>query len=221
MRGSAPFFTAAAPFSPPVDRSAHPMPGQDGSAGPGSGRKLSGHNSATAVTFHIIWHRVVNIIWHTHENMDELAGLSEEARKLAMERFSVLQPHLEQNEPLKSVAQAAGSIPYRTAHRLVSEYRRHGLAALVRKKRADRGESRRCLSLRSIDRFSSSRRIEEKSRPATELSSTLSDACPPISLLSPMTGRRHTATPSSWCNGEKRMGRTRSGKPITRRSTFC
>jgi putative transposase len=73
--------------------------------------------------------------------MDELAGLSEEARKLAMERFRLLQPHLEQNEPLKRVAQAAG-IPYRTAHRLVSEYRLHGLAALVRKKRADRGERR-------------------------------------------------------------------------------
>lgn len=73
--------------------------------------------------------------------MDELVGLSEENRKQAMERFRLLQPHLEQNEPLKSVAQAAG-IPYRTAHRLVSEYRRHGLAALVRKKRADRGERR-------------------------------------------------------------------------------
>lgn len=58
--------------------------------------------------------------------MDELAGLSEEARKMAMERFRLLQPHLEQNEPLKSVAEAAG-IPYRTAHRLVSEYRRLGL----------------------------------------------------------------------------------------------
>jgi putative transposase len=65
-----------------------------------------------------------------------LAGVSEEARKLALERFRLLQPHLENNEPLTSVAQAAG-IPYRTAHRLVSEYRRSGLAALVRKKRAD------------------------------------------------------------------------------------
>jgi len=46
--------------------------------------------------------------------MDELAGLSEQARKLAMERLRQLQPHLENNEPLASVAQAAG-IPYRTA----------------------------------------------------------------------------------------------------------
>ena len=73
--------------------------------------------------------------------MDELAGLSEEARRLAMERFRLLQPHIENNEPLTSVARAAG-IPYRTAHRLVSEYRRIGLVALVRKKRADRGERR-------------------------------------------------------------------------------
>ena len=71
--------------------------------------------------------------------MNELAGLPEEARKLAMERFRLLQPHLEQNEALISVAKAAG-IPYRTAHRLVSEYRRHGLAALVRKKRTDQGQ---------------------------------------------------------------------------------
>ncbi len=73
--------------------------------------------------------------------MDELTGLSEEQRKLAMERFRLLQPHLERSEPLTTVACNAG-IPYRTAHRLVSEYRRIGLAALVRKKRADRGERR-------------------------------------------------------------------------------
>ena len=75
-----------------------------------------------------------------------MAGLSEKARKLAMERFRLLQPHLEDNEPLTSVAQAAG-IPYRTAHRLVSEHRRSGLAAWVRKKRADRG-GRRAVSVR-------------------------------------------------------------------------
>ncbi len=73
--------------------------------------------------------------------MDELAGLSEEARRLAMKRFRLLQPHIENHEPLTSVVRAAG-IPYRTAHRLVSEYRRIGLTALVRKKRTDRGERR-------------------------------------------------------------------------------
>lgn len=49
--------------------------------------------------------------------MDELAGLSEEARRLALDRFRLLRPHLEQHESLTSVAKAAG-IPYRTAHRL-------------------------------------------------------------------------------------------------------
>jgi putative transposase len=80
--------------------------------------------------------------------MDELAGLPEEARRLALDRFRLLQPHLEQNEPLTSVANAAG-IPYRTAHRLVSQYRRHGLAALVRKKRLDRGQ-RRVVSISGV-----------------------------------------------------------------------
>ena len=46
--------------------------------------------------------------------MDELAGLSEEARKLALDRFLLVQPHLEENQSLQSVARAAG-IPYRTA----------------------------------------------------------------------------------------------------------
>jgi putative transposase len=62
--------------------------------------------------------------------MDELAGLTEEARKRAMERYRLLQPHLEHNEALITVAKAA-SLPYRTAHRLVSQCRRFGLVALV------------------------------------------------------------------------------------------
>jgi putative transposase len=73
--------------------------------------------------------------------MDELAGLTEEARRLALDRFRLLQPHLEQNQSLQSVARAAG-IPYRTAHRWAAQYRLFGLAALTRKKREDRGERR-------------------------------------------------------------------------------
>jgi putative transposase len=72
---------------------------------------------------------------------DELGGLSEGARKLALDRFRILRPHLEQNQPLQSVALAAG-IPYRTAHRWLAQYRRFGLAALARKPRVDRGERR-------------------------------------------------------------------------------
>ena len=73
--------------------------------------------------------------------MGHLAGLTEEARKLALDRFRLIQPHLEQSRSLQSVARAAG-IPYRTAQRWVAQYRLFGLAALVRKKREDRGERR-------------------------------------------------------------------------------
>lgn len=74
-----------------------------------------------------------------------LASLSEEERQRALERFRLLQPHLEEGRSLTQVAQQAG-IPYRTAQRWASSYRRFGLAALARKGRADCG-SRRTLSL--------------------------------------------------------------------------
>ncbi len=73
--------------------------------------------------------------------MDQLAVLTEEARKLALERFRLLQPHLEDDRPLKLVA-ATGGIPFRTAQRWVSLYRQFGLAALARKKRTDTGPHR-------------------------------------------------------------------------------
>ena len=73
--------------------------------------------------------------------MDQLAGFTEEARKLALDRFRLIQPHLEQNQSLQSVARAAG-VPYRTAQRWVAQYRLFGLGALARKRRGDRGERR-------------------------------------------------------------------------------
>jgi transposase-like protein len=57
--------------------------------------------------------------------MDQLAELTEEARKLALDRFRLIQPHLEQNQSLQSVADAAG-IPYRTVQRWVAQYRLFG-----------------------------------------------------------------------------------------------
>jgi hypothetical protein len=60
--------------------------------------------------------------------MKQLAGLSEDVRELALERFRQIQPHLEEHHSLQSVARAAG-IPYRTAQRWVARYRRFGLAA--------------------------------------------------------------------------------------------
>ena len=73
--------------------------------------------------------------------MDQLAGLTAEARTLALDRFRLLKPHLESNRPLKTVAAAAG-IPFRTAQRWVSLYRQFGLVALARKKRVDTGQHR-------------------------------------------------------------------------------
>lgn len=71
----------------------------------------------------------------------ELTELPESARKLALERFQFLRPHLEENQSLRSVAQAAG-VPYRTAHRWLAGYRLFGLVALARRGREDRGERR-------------------------------------------------------------------------------
>jgi putative transposase len=73
--------------------------------------------------------------------MIALASLSESARKIALDRFRLLQPHLEEERPLKAVARDAG-IRYRTAHRWVMRYRKCGLAGLARNDRVDRGHRR-------------------------------------------------------------------------------
>src|SRR5215472_2693385 len=73
--------------------------------------------------------------------MDQLTGLTEEARKLALDRFRLLQPHLEDDRPLKAVAASAG-IPFRTAQRLAALYQQFGLAGLPRKKPTDDGQHR-------------------------------------------------------------------------------
>ena len=73
--------------------------------------------------------------------MRELTDLSEEDRTLALARFHILQPHLDDHRPLRLVAKEAG-IGFRTAQRWVTQYRRAGLAALARKRRADSGAPR-------------------------------------------------------------------------------
>ena len=60
--------------------------------------------------------------------MQELGELSAEDRDLAMSRFHLLQPHLEQDLPLRVVA-ADASMPFRTAQRWVAQYRKRGLVA--------------------------------------------------------------------------------------------
>jgi len=67
-----------------------------------------------------------------------LTALSEQERTRALERFRVLQPHLEDGALLNRVAQAE-AIALRTAERWVQRYRRHGLAGLARQPRTDRG----------------------------------------------------------------------------------
>jgi putative transposase len=76
--------------------------------------------------------------------MQELASLAESDRKIALDRYRILRPHLEDGRALSVVASEAG-VAYSTAQRWVSLYRRFGLSALVRKKRSDRGQ-RRALS---------------------------------------------------------------------------
>ena len=73
--------------------------------------------------------------------MEELASLQESAREIALERFRIIQPYLEQDRSLSVIARNAG-IPYRTIHRWLTRYRRSGLAALARKARQDRGKRR-------------------------------------------------------------------------------
>ena len=73
--------------------------------------------------------------------MQELLALSDEDRQTAMERFRLLQPHLEQNRSLRLVAAEAG-LAFRTAQRWVALYRTSGLASLARKTRLDRGARR-------------------------------------------------------------------------------
>jgi putative transposase len=70
--------------------------------------------------------------------MQELSGVSEVARELAMSRFRLIQPHLEENRPLHLVA-TDGKLPFQTAQHWVSQYRKFGLIASVRKSRDDRG----------------------------------------------------------------------------------
>lgn len=69
-------------------------------------------------------------------DVTELTGLSEEARTLALDRFRLLRPYLEEGSPLGLIAAAAG-VSLQTAQRWVRQYRRSGLAALARKRRAD------------------------------------------------------------------------------------
>lgn len=73
--------------------------------------------------------------------MAGLDGLPEAERQSALDRFRLLQPHLEEGLPLAQLAREAG-LPRRTLQRWKRQYRESGLAGLVRRARADRGQRR-------------------------------------------------------------------------------
>src|SRR5262252_7455864 len=63
-------------------------------------------------------------------------ALTEAQRQVAMERFAVLQPHLDEDVPLARAARQA-RVPVRTAERWLARYRQRGLAGLARPVRRD------------------------------------------------------------------------------------
>lgn len=67
-----------------------------------------------------------------------LAGLTEEARSKALERYEVLRPALEEGVSLVEAARAAEVAP-RSVQRWMAAYRGEGLAGLAPQPRGDRG----------------------------------------------------------------------------------
>jgi len=109
--------------------------------------------------------------------MQELAGLSSEARELALTRFRLLQPHLEAGCELRSVAaEAEAEASFRTLQRWMAQYRRSGLVALARKARGDQG-GRLCRLPRSTVRCASSRGPRARPPRATGSFATLWASC--------------------------------------------
>ncbi len=70
-----------------------------------------------------------------------LIQLSDEDRAVALQRFALLRPALEDGIPLAHLARSSG-IPLRTAQRWVAQYRQLGLAGIARTHRRDRGTHR-------------------------------------------------------------------------------
>lgn len=78
-----------------------------------------------------------------------MTALSETDRQMALARFQMLRPHLEDGVPLIRLAQQHG-LPLRTLQRWVQHYRRHGLIGLARKTRADQGQHRLRTELQQV-----------------------------------------------------------------------
>ena len=76
-----------------------------------------------------------------HPALSPLSALSETARAVALQRYGIIQPCVENDLSSAQVAQAHG-VPLRTVQRWVARYRRAGLAGLARRVRSDRGAQR-------------------------------------------------------------------------------
>ena len=70
-----------------------------------------------------------------------LTSLDDDQRNLALARFELLRPHLEEGRSLIEVW-SGQTASFRTAQRWVAAYHAHGLSGLVRQRRADRGQRR-------------------------------------------------------------------------------
>ena len=169
--------------------------------------------------------------------MDQLAGLTDEARTLALDRFRLLQPHLEENRPLRLVAAAAG-IPLRIAQHWVEKYQQFGLTALARRKRADSGEHR-AVSVKireAIEGLALQKPplpIAALDRQVRQLSQDLGEEPPSYwvvyrivrSLPADLLTLAHQGTKAYGeaieLVGERLMGPMRSGRRTIVRSIFC
>ena len=71
----------------------------------------------------------------------ELPHLTEATRRLALDRFGLLRPHLENGVSLAKLADLH-TVPLRRLERWLQRYRQDGLGGLVRKPYANRGRRR-------------------------------------------------------------------------------
>ena len=73
--------------------------------------------------------------------MQALGDMSDVERKIALKRYKLLEPHLQNGRELRSVSEGS-DVSFRTLQRWVAGYKREGLTGLVRKGRIDSGERR-------------------------------------------------------------------------------
>ena len=166
------------------------------------------------------------------------AQLSEDTCELALIRYRLLQPHLEHDRTLRSVADEAG-VSFRTLQRWVAQYHRSGLVGLVRKGRGDAGGGRKLSP--SLQIVVEGLALERPRLPIVSIQRRISAFAdwmgeePPSywvvrdhvqHLPENLVTLAHqdpkaTARLSTWCIGAKRPLRTQSGRQTMRNSRSC